>query len=144
MNLILEKMRELGYKDAKYDQFTGFDFTSLFTYGRLHFNGKLFCVRLAISYIRPELMNGVISELEILQRQATELNEELWKMRSEKDVTLKTVSATCPDCGKRNPFNIPSNYNSIKDTGVTWFQCSFCFERVDSGRWLEGGDTNDQ
>lgn len=61
-----------------------------------------------------------------------------------KDVAIKTVSATCPDCGKSNAFNIPFNHNSIKDSGVPWFQCSFCFEKLGLDKWLEGGNTNDQ
>lgn len=144
MKEVLEKMRKLGYKDAQYDQFAGLDFSVPFKHANLHFNGKQFSIRMSISYISPELMPEVINELETLQRQTTELNECLWRMRMKKDLTFKTVSATCPDCGKSNAFNIPSTYSSIKDSGVPWFQCTFCLGKPYADKWLEGGDTNDQ
>lgn len=49
---------------------------------------------------------------------------------------FKTISSKCPNCYLSNSFNVPIALKKVSDIDVPWFQCSFCFKRINKKLWL--------
>lgn len=48
---------------------------------------------------------------------------------------IKTIVSCCPNCKKKNPFNVPIEITNVTQIDVDWFQCSFCFAQSNKDTW---------